>query len=267
MLVSFFSQAQDSIAFNMLYLPMHRYDLNVSQLLTSTTSFEGNDSVMNALSDKGISNPTVVKRDIEGETAVITGQYNDIGVMPVKLIYLNLRNDKGDILIPSGSGLAGTAHEGKMPVFDSVILADKNDTTIRDVLLKVKNIFSQIKLPDSKMKLGDKYIYSTSLNIPIATIMMKMIISITYKLNSVTDSIAGFDLNMKIILDASMASMGNSIHGTGTGNGIMFYDRVNHFPLKEDLRYKMQASFETHGVNIIVDVISNSSYNYIITKI
>jgi hypothetical protein len=150
MLVSFFSQAQDSIAFNMLYLPMHRYDLNVSQLLTSTTSFEGNDSVMNALSDKGISNPTVVKRDIEGETAVITGQYNDIGVMPVKLIYSNLRNGKGDILIPSGSGLAGTAHEGKMPVFDSVILADKNDTTIRDVLLKVKNIFSQIKLPDSK---------------------------------------------------------------------------------------------------------------------
>jgi hypothetical protein len=52
LLCNYISKAQDSVPFNMHYLPMHKYEQTVTQQLTSTTTFSGNDSLLTVLKRK-----------------------------------------------------------------------------------------------------------------------------------------------------------------------------------------------------------------------
>lgn len=259
--------AQDSVAFKMQYLPRHRYDLTVSQQLKSTTTFSGNDSIMAALKEKGLSNPTVVNKEINLKVSTTTGIYDKSDKMPIQLIYLQATNGGGKTLIPPGSGLSGTVERRKMPVYDSVILTDQNDLVTKNALLQVKNLVSQIRLPTATMKLGDEYVYTVPVNIPVATTVMKMVMSITYKLTNVSDSIAGFDLMMKITFDVAENDLEKNKRGSGSGYGTMVYDRINSFPVKEEMHYTMKMDIEEKGISIKVEVKSNSSNAYVITKL
>jgi hypothetical protein len=246
---------------------MHKYDMAILQQSSFTTTYSGNDSVLAILKDKGITNPTVINREINGTAGTTTGAYDKSGKMPVQLLYQKLTAANGDILIPAGSGLLGTIQKDKMPVFDSVILSDQSDIKAKNVLMQVKDLVSQIHLPAARMKLGDEYVYTAPVSIPVANTVMKMVMSITYKLTNVTDSIAGFDLTMKINFDMQMDSVQAKSRGTGSGGGVMIYDRINSFPIKEDLNYIMEMLVENKGISIKVEATSKSSHNYTIRKI
>ena len=260
-------RAQDSISFNMHYLPMHEYDMAIVQQSGYSTTYSGSDSVLAFLKDRGISNPTIVNHEINGTAVTTTGAYDKSGKMPVQLLYQKLTAANGDILIPAGSGLLGTMQKDSMPVFDSVIVSDQNDIKTKNILMKVKDLVSQIHLPAARMKLGDEYVYTTPVSIPVANTIMKMVMSITYKLTNVTDSMAGFDLTMKINFDMQTDSVTSKSRGTGSGGGTLIYDRINSFPIKEDLHYSMEMLVENKGINVKVEATSKSSHNYTIRKI
>ena len=78
---------------------------------------------------------------------------------------------------------------------------------------------------------------------------------------------AGFDLTMKINFDMQTDSVTSKSRGSGSGGGIMIYDRINSFPIKEDLHYNMEMLVENKGINVKVEATSKSSPNYTIKKI
>jgi hypothetical protein len=208
----------------------------------------------------------IVNKSMSVKAVTITGAYNDNDKMPIELKYQDATDKDGNVLIPKGAGFVGTVQKNKMPDFDSIILPDKNDITTKEALNKVKNIFQQINLPDAKMKLGDEYIYNTPINIPLPGMIFKGVISIIYKLKNVTDSLANFDLIMKINFDIDMDKVSVK-SATGSGSGTLVYDRVNEFPVKEDINYTMLMAAGNDEKTIEVKINSNSSHNYIITKL
>lgn len=97
--------------------------------------------------------------------------------------------------------------------------------------------------------------------------VMKRALSITYKLTNVSDSIAGFDLSLKITFDVAGNNPEKNNQGSGTGYGTMVYDRINSFPLKEETHYILKMDVEEKGISAKFEVKGNSSLAYIITKL
>ncbi|HEY5405610.1 MAG TPA: hypothetical protein VIJ92_00920, partial [Ginsengibacter sp.] len=91
--------------------------------------------------------------------------------------------------------------------------------------------------------------------------------SVVYKLKTVTDSIAGFDLTMKMNFDIGMDSVARKQRGNGSGSGTMIYDRINSFPIKDEMHYTMQMAIESKGIKIQVEMTSNALHTYTITKL
>ena len=132
LLCNYLSKAQDSISFNMHYLPMHKYEQTAIQQLISTTTFSGNDSLLTVLKAKGVSNPMIVNKSMTVKAVTITGAYNDNDKMPIELKYQDTTDKDGNILIPKGAGFFGTVQKNAMPNFDSIVLPDKNDITTKE---------------------------------------------------------------------------------------------------------------------------------------
>ena len=244
----FFCKAQDSVSFNMHYLPMRKYEQIVAQQIQTTLSFSGGDSVLNILKEKGISNPIITNRATNGKAIVTTGEYdNATERMPIQLIFKELKDGNGNTLVPNGAGFTGTVKQNRMPDVDSLILPDKKDSITR-------------------MAVGDEYTYTTPLTMPLGAFTIKANIIITYRLMTVTDSIANFNMLMKINFDFNMSGVTvKSADGSGTGN--LIYDRTNDYPLKETIDYNMKMAAEKNGVTINVNLDSHSLHSYVITKI
>ena len=64
-----------------------------------------------------------------------------------------------------------------------------------------------------------RYVYNTPINIPMPGMSFNGVISIIYKLKNVTDSLANFDLVMKVNFDIDMDKVPvKSATGTGIGD-------------------------------------------------
>lgn len=257
-------KAQDSISFKMHFLPLHKYEQTVTQQLKSITTFFASDSVLDVLKKEGISNPTIVNKTIIATSVTTTGDYDDNMKMPVLLIYQNVKDKDGTVLIPKGAGLMGTVKKNEMPQFDSIIIPAGSNDRLKTALNQVKNIFQQVQLPRTKMKVGDEYVHETPLTIPLPGMTLKAVVSVIYKLTGITDSVANFDLVMKAKFDTENASLQK---GEGDGSGTLVYDRINEFPIKEILDYTMQMNVGTGEKSIKVEIDSNSSHNYVISNL
>jgi hypothetical protein len=251
----------------MHYLPMHKYEQTVSQQMKSILSFSGNDSLLNILKEKGVANPMIINRKTDANALVTTGEYNNTTQqMPIELIFKEVKDGNGNTIIPNGAGFIGTVKQNSLPDVDSLILPDKKDSITRMALLQLKNLFQQIHLPEAKMKVGDEYKYTTPLTIPLSGITMKAEILITYRLMTVTDSLANFNMLMKVNFDFNMSGVTvKSAYGSGTGN--LIYDRINDYPLKETIDYNIKMATEKNGITINVSLDSHSLHSYVITKI
>ena len=257
--LSIAASAQDSISFNMHYLPMHKYIQDASTEMKLTTTFSGSDSMLQALKDGGVSNPTTRERSLIIQGTSTTGAIDKNRVTPITTMF-EIKDGKGNVVIPRGAGLAGTVREDEMPEYDSTILPDGSDSTIKKVLLQTKNMLQQVTLPNKKMVVGDHYVQTTPMTIPVSGTVMKMNISIDYILKAVTDSIASFDLVMTADFNAYFGT--KNAKGSGSGGGTLNYDRVNHFPSTDKLDFDLHLSLPNKDLSINIDVTEHSYHHY-----
>jgi hypothetical protein len=94
-----------------------------------------------------------------------------------------------------------------------------------------------------------------------------MTMAITYKLISVTDSITNFGMNITGKLEVSNDDGLLGKNGTCTGHGTMEYDRLNGFPLKEDLSYIMAMDITKNNISVKVQISSYSTHDYKISRL
>jgi hypothetical protein len=148
---------------------------------------------------------------------------------------------------------------GDVPHLDSVS-ADGMPEKFKETLVQLmQNMFSQFKYPDKKMKPGDDFTKDTPLNVPIASMTMKGVISTTYKLVNISGDTANFDIEQ--VYKIKTKGDDTKLKMKGGGKGRMVYDIKNNFYLL----YQVDTETTTHVSLEGVDIDIKSNDGYIIT--
>jgi hypothetical protein len=255
-------KAQDSVSFTMHYLPEHRYTQSSLQKMSMRIEYSGSDSVLNALKENGMPNPVINDYEVTMKTVTTTGKLNEQKKMPITMEFTQANNQKGTVIIPKGTKMVGSVEENKMPVFNSIESKDMDESTKETFLKTFQNTLAQIPLPDKKMIAGDEFSQNIPISLPVGSVTLKMDIHTTYKLISVTDKLANFDITMKCTLNYEEFSA----TGGGTGDGIMTFSREKGYPLKNNLQYKMNITATEGPVIIKLTMTSKSEQEYTINN-
>ena len=124
---------------------------------------------------------------------------------------------------------------------DSVAGIKANDSVKVALMKMIKNIQGNIEFPDKAMKVGDTFVQTIPMDIPILGANAKIIGKTTYKLIGIQDNKAYFDINMVMTMD--MAGKGMTMDVTGGGDGKMVFDTINGYPTTVQNNMKMIYSF------------------------
>jgi hypothetical protein len=264
LILSYSSYSQDSILFHSNYLPQHIYNNTTTQKFHLEMTYSGSDTVLNKLKEKGITNPSITNREMNFKTTTSTGYLNAENKVPVQLEFIMAHDQDGNSIIPEGTKMFGFVSAYKLPVFDSVASDNMGEEAKTVFLKRFRNFLSQVSIPDKKMTVGDQFTQTTPINLPLGPINLGMIISITYKLVSVTDNTADFNLTMKFSINMNNEEFDAT--GGGEGNGVMVFDRINQYPLKYELHNKMDVTANKNQVLIRAILTSHSLYLINISK-
>ena len=227
---------------------------------------DGDSSVMQKMKDNGVSNPMVMNEGMDMESTITTDQIKG-NIFPLRLkvlksiITTRVFNQDTKSGIPAGTIYSGLDTLGKMPIYNSIVSDSMDEDEKSKVLKMLNSISSKLTAPDKQMGIGEEYTQNTTIPLPIAGMVLNMNFSINYKLISITDSLANFDIKTKIIITGDMQDM-TPIKGTGEGGGVLVYDRKNEFPSKEELHFNIDAIIKKEQMLLKLSVGSNSSYLY-----
>src|SRR5215831_13225827 len=126
--------SQDSISFQMHYLPNHKYETTTYQRMRVEVTYIGNDTMMNILKDKGIENPTVIENVNNSKMTATTGGMDKHNEMPFELVFVKSQDKDGKPVIPNGTKIFGSVPKDKMPVLDSIVSDEMGDDARKKLL-------------------------------------------------------------------------------------------------------------------------------------
>ncbi len=232
--ILFFGQSVD---FKILYNPQTNYFQKLEQSIDNEIHYTASDAILEKLKENGIQNPTIAKTISNSESVFKAGKLKSDGTFPITIEFLKSANAENKPIIPNGTLIYGTGTVSKMPQLDSIVSKDMDNAFKESLLNTVQSTFSQLDLPQKKLKIGESFSQETPFTIPIATASLEMILTTTYKLIDIVNKKAFFDISVVYTMKVSVEKY--NIKGSGTGQGKMDYDTVNHFPTKYDLNTEM----------------------------
>lgn len=123
------------------------------------------------------------------------------------------------------------------------------DVYLKNLLLQtVQNTSKQFIFPPKKLKVGDKFIQEAPLSIPLGTIKFDFLIKTHYKLLSITEGKANFDIIQEFVLTTVIED--KDFKATGKGKGAMVYDIANSYPVVFNTLTDMDMSFKVEGLTV-----------------
>lgn len=250
MLFSCAKPPQDSLSLRILYHPETSYNYSSEQTLQTQITYSGKEKSLRELKKRGIRNPTVINKKSETKATIKTGKPDgEKSVFPVKVEYVSLITSNGTKATPVNATFHGQCRKDSVPVFD-VAVANGMDKQSKMVLLESwQKSFSQLSFSGQKLKIGEELITQTPSSIPMEGSEIDMNVTTKYKLISIKNSIADFDVSQQYALNPKL--MDNSFQGTVKGQGHLVYDMehsmvVNYLLDTEMELTKKLDSFEFH---------------------
>lgn len=236
-------KAQTEVLFKMKMMPNRTYSSAMKMDMNMEMNYEGDTATMNKIKASGIKMPLIMQMQ-SGMTADIkTGSVNKSNYFPFTM---NMQQQSAKVTMngqPSPMPAAATPMQtmyGKCPVdglmeIDSIPGTAMNDSLKATMKKMIKSIQSTIEFPAKPMKVGDTFTQNLPLDIPMAGMDTKMKMSAIYKLISIANGKANFDLNFTILMDMEMGKGGMNMNGDGDGK--MVYDIATSYPsdLKENM--------------------------------
>jgi len=255
-----YGQSGQVLDFKIGYAPKMAYHQIVEQSSETELHYFASPEILEKLKNNGVENPTLGKTLTIMESVFKTGNAAKDGFFPVTIEFLKSTNSDKKTIIPDGTFIYGKASASSMPQLDSIVSKDL-DASFKETLLKtMQNMFSQIALPEQKLKVGESFVQETPLSIPVAGISFDMKISTTYKLISMTKETANFDIIQKYILNVVITEgQQYNITADGSGTGKLLYDIPNHFATS--FKLDIGLSFDLKQEKFSLKVKSNSGFN------
>lgn len=254
--LSCFCFAQDELTFKIIYKPSTKYNLTTKQTTHTEATYSGSDEFLEKLKEKGVQNPTITKVGATVESEFNTGKLNGSGTFPVTMVFIRTSNNDNNTQIPDGTTIYGTGTTTDLPTFDSVASATLSDEFKEGLLLTMKSLFSQVSLPEKKLKVGESFSQETPLSIPIGASKLEMVVLTGYRLVSINNGVGNFDIVQTYTLKTTIGEQ--PINATGKGKGSLQYDISNNFYNGYQLDSEIIIKLDLEGFSL--DVKSNTGF-------
>jgi hypothetical protein len=113
---------------------------------------------------------------------------------------------------------------------------------MKDILAKsITNLVNELHFPDRPLSVGDTCSQQFPFNIPVPGLNMQMNIKAVYKLVSIDNNIASFDVIESLDMNMNTEQGGKTItlNGNGSGDGKLLYDTRQNMPTSTNINFKM----------------------------
>ena len=147
---------------------------------------------------------------------------------------------------------------------DSAMGKKLDDSTEKKMQQMMSMLQKQIKFPEKALKPGDTFTESAPIgNIPIkGGSDVKAEASVTYKLVSISDGKAYFDMIPHFSMSFGMKTL--SVNLTGEGTGKMVYSIKDNFPLSKDAIFNMKVKVTSDKLNVDATAAITSAYTAVV---
>jgi len=269
-LFAFNAEAQKGVVFKMKYLPNRTYDGVINMKLSANVNLSGNDTIVAKLQEQGMSLPINVHFGMKMNGDMKTGSKNVNGVFPFSMKY-NFDDLNGDIngksfpipmdKLKAGVQMYGHIEPGGILRADSMGGQKISDTSAQSVSKMMDMVQKNIKFPDHPMKIGESFTQEMPMNIPVAG-NMKIDSKVVYKLVSIADGKAYFDIQQT--MNMSFPVQGDVISLSGAGAGKMVYSIKDSFATaySTDMDLKFTGNIKTLKIDANAKMVM--AYNYTI---
>ncbi|MEO3402321.1 hypothetical protein AAFN85_00355 [Mucilaginibacter sp. CAU 1740] len=261
--------AQKSVVFKVKYKPSHTYHLIIKTDLDMEMDATGDEASLAEIRKSTKLPMTIAGHNIQNLDMVTENSRNDNSfpftmTLPVTESVMTLNGQKMDTPHPlDGQTIYGIGSaEGKLHV-DSV--SGKNgDEKIRSlVTAMINNISSTIQFPDKPMKIGETFLQEMPVALPIPGFSnIKMNIKLVYKLLSVDNDIANFDIDQSMSMDLKTIQNGAEItvSGEGKGTGKLAYSIKNNYMSSMNSNMNFNFNLGMQGITFKAKSAGISSY-------
>lgn len=250
------SQSKDGLTFKVQYKPETKYSQTIEQTSHTDMKYSGSEEFLQKLKDKGVQNPTITDNVSKIESVFKTGKLTDGTNFPLTLEFVKTTSSDGKKEIPDGTLIYGHGSIGNMPTLDSIVSSGLDEEFKKTLLQAMQSTFSQLSFPEKKVKVGESFSRESPLSIPIAGVTIEMAITTNYKLLSIANGIADFDVSQVYTMKSNITKY--TIKATGSGNGKLLYDVSNDYYLKYQIDTEMVMNMKLD--NFDLDLNSKSGF-------
>jgi hypothetical protein len=229
------------------YNPETKYITEIKQMTNGDMRYIAPENVLQRLKEKGVANPTPIHTESHYKTVLRTGKLRKDGNFPLTMFFIDISGMfKG--ALPDDMVIHGHSTQNQLPVLDSVV-SEKVDYAYKKELLKgMKDIFSQLSIPEKTTRIGESFVIDFPLNMPIGGRNIEMLIHCTYTLNSIANEIAEYNIITEYTLKSGTES--NGIRAKGNGTGRLEYDLKNNFNKRYEVSSELELSMILEQISI-----------------
>jgi hypothetical protein len=258
LLVLSFSQlrAQEGIIFKIKYLPGHTYQTTTNLKMKVLVNLNGNKEVLDKLKSQGIKQPVNADVLIGFKGNINSGALSADNSFPVNIEYkidtISVNANGRDLPIPQKENkdvkLYGhVTPDGQLKI-DSANGKRANDSTEKKMQQMMNLIQKEIQFPNHPLKPGDTFTQGMPINIPVKGNDINVDAKVIYKLVSVSDGKAYFDMVQNLNVNFQMKK--GTVNVTGNGTGKMVYSIKDNFPISTNGNFNMQIKANMDKLNV-----------------
>ena len=207
------------------FQPEKTYSISTIRGTETVITYSGEDIAMQKIKSENIKNPTISKVRTKTDAELVTEKGLSSKSFPVTLTYKRIMSLDGKNQIPEGTVVQGEVIGDNLPIFSKVVSGTLDFDQKERLLQTVRNNFEQLDFPEQRLKIGDQFSADRTSAMPMEGSVIEMIITTTYKLLSIKDNMAQFELSQNYQMNPKM--MDNSFTGSGNGKGELSYDMEN----------------------------------------
>jgi len=215
----------EGLVLRVQYQPQTKYLISTIRGTETVITYSGQEIAMQKLKSMNIQNPTVSKVKTKNNAELITTERLKDNRIPLSLTYKKTMSLDGKAEIPEGTIIFGEIKNDQLPFFNAVASSSLNKDQQKQLLEIVRNTYDQFKFPEQKLKIGDQFSMDRPVSIPMEGSVINTVITTSYKLVTINNDLAQFEINQKYKMTPQM--MDNSFTGKGTGKGQLSYDIPN----------------------------------------
>lgn len=219
------SPKPEGLLLKVQFLPEKTYSISTIRGTETVITYSGEDIAMQEIESKNIKNPTISKVKTKTDAELITEKSSTGTSFPVILTYKRIMSLDGKNQIPEGTVVQGEVIGEELPTFSKVVSGTLDSDQKERLLQTVQSNFEQLEFSEQRLKIGDQFSADRTVAIPMEGSVIELVVTTTYKLLSIKDNMAQFELSQNYLMTPKM--LDNSFTGSGNGKGQLSYDIAN----------------------------------------